>query len=85
MLVDELDRLGGGGPGEGLSAGFRQNYLRGATELELVRSGLDDTMRESYQAMREVWRGREGVPDLRTAAYLVAIDRVADSYRAMGL
>ncbi|MDF2231428.1 Glu/Leu/Phe/Val dehydrogenase [Albimonas sp. CAU 1670] len=85
LLVDELDRLGGGAPGEGLSAGFRQNYLRGATELELVRSGLDDTMRESYQAMREVWRSRADVPDLRTAAYLVAIDRVADSYRAMGL
>ncbi|SFI89036.1 Glu/Leu/Phe/Val family dehydrogenase [Albimonas pacifica] len=85
LLVDELDRLGGGAPGEGLSAGFRQNYLRGATELELVRSGLDDTMRESYQAMREVWRSRDDVPDLRTAAYLVAIDRVAESYRAMGL
>ncbi len=85
LLVDELDRLGGGGPGEGVSAGFKERYLRGATELELVRSGLDDTMRESYQAMREVWRSRADVPDLRTAAYLVAIDRVADSYRAMGL
>ena len=76
---------GEGRLGASLSPGFKERYLRGATELELVRSGLDDTMREGYQAMRAVWRGRDDVPDLRTAAYLVAIDRVADSYRAMGL
>lgn len=85
LLVDEMERMGGDRLGEGLSPGFKDRYLRGATELELVRSGLDDTMRESYQAMREVWRSRDDVPDLRTAAYLVAIDRVADSYRALGL
>ncbi|MEO0918252.1 MAG: glutamate dehydrogenase, partial [Pseudomonadota bacterium] len=60
-------------------------YLRGAGELELVRSGLDDTMRGAYQAMHAVWRTREDVSDLRTAAYIVAIERVADSYTAKGL
>ena len=85
LLVDELERLGPQLGAAGISPDFKARYLRGATELEMVRSGLDDAMRESYQAMREVWRGRGDVPDLRTAAYLVAIDRVADSYRAMGL
>ena len=66
-------------------AGFKQKYLRGADELQLVRSGLDDTMRGAYQAMREVWHGRQDVTDLRTAAYLVSIAKVAASYRAMGL
>ncbi len=42
-------------------------------------------MRIAYQSMGEVWRGRDDVTDLRTAAYLVAIDRVAASYRAKGL
>ena len=51
--------------------------MRGAGELELVRSGLDDTMRTAYQAMREVWHGRKDVDDLRVAAYLVSIGRVA--------
>jgi glutamate dehydrogenase (NAD(P)+) len=35
--------------------------------------------------MREVWHSRDDVPDLRTAAFIVAIDRVAASYRAKGL
>ena len=54
-------------------------------ELELVRSGLDDTMRGAYQSIREVWHSREDVTDMRVAAYLVAIDRVAKSYRSKGL
>ena len=42
-------------------------------------------MRASYNAMREEWHNREDVPDLRTAAYLVSIRRVAQSYKAKGL
>ncbi|MYF88702.1 MAG: glutamate dehydrogenase, partial [Boseongicola sp. SB0676_bin_33] len=64
---------------------FKEKYLRGAGELELVRSGLDDTMRGAYQAMHETWRSRNDVTDLRTAAYIVAIERVAASYEAKGL
>ena len=86
LIVNELERLNRGlGDAWELSPGFKQKYLRGAGELELVRSGLDDTMRTAYQAMREIWHGREDVTDLRTAAYLVSIARVAASYRAMGL
>lgn len=86
LVVDELERLSAdSGVGWTLSPGFKERYLRGADELELVRSGLDDTMRVAYQAMREVWHRREDVKDLRVAAYLVAIDRVAQSYRAKGL
>jgi glutamate dehydrogenase (NAD(P)+) len=86
LVVDELERLSADtGIGWTLSPGFKERYLRGADELELVRSGLDDTMRTAYQSMREVWHGREDVQDLRVAAYIVAIDRVAKSYRAKGL
>ena len=86
LVVDELERLSADtGIGWTLSPGFKDRYLRGADELELVRSGLDDTMRIAYQSMREVWHGRDDVQDLRVAAYIVAIDRVAKSYRAKGL
>ncbi len=86
LVVDELERLSGDKQlGWTLSPDFKQRYLRGAGELELVRSGLDDTMRAAYQSMREVWHGRDDVTDLRTAAYLVSIGKVADSYRALGL
>ncbi|MEO1291981.1 MAG: Glu/Leu/Phe/Val dehydrogenase [Pseudomonadota bacterium] len=63
----------------------KAEYLKGAAEVDMVRSGLDDTMRSSYQQMRERWHGQESVDDLRTAAYLVSIERVAASYASMGL
>jgi glutamate dehydrogenase (NAD(P)+) len=86
LIVDELERLSSSSDlNWEMSPDFKTNYLRGAGELELVRSGLDDTMRAAYQSMREVWHGRDDVEDLRTAAYLVSITKVAASYRAKGL
>ncbi|MCB1362983.1 MAG: Glu/Leu/Phe/Val dehydrogenase [Rhodobacteraceae bacterium] len=86
LVVAELERLDRYlGDAWSMSPDFKAKYLRGADELELVRSGLDDTMRTAYQAMSEVWNARDDVADLRTAAYLVSIDRVAKSYRAKGL
>ncbi|MEP1588619.1 MAG: Glu/Leu/Phe/Val dehydrogenase [Tateyamaria sp.] len=86
LIIDELERLSSdSGIGWELSPNFKQKYLRGAGELELVRSGLDDTMRAAYQSMASVWHERDDVDDLRTAAYLVSIGKIADSYRAKGL
>jgi glutamate dehydrogenase (NAD(P)+) len=51
-----------------------------ADELNLVRSGLYDTMRNAYEQIRERWRSRDDVPDLRTAAYIVAIEKIAHYY-----
>ncbi len=86
LIVDELHKLDEHlGDAWSMSPDFKQKYLRGADELELVRSGLDDTMRIAYQACSEVWNARDDVTDLRTASYLVAIDRVALSYKAKGL
>ncbi|MEL7025715.1 MAG: Glu/Leu/Phe/Val dehydrogenase [Pseudomonadota bacterium] len=86
LLVNELERLSADRDlGWTLGEDFKEKYLKGAGELELVRSGLDDTMRAAYQSMAEVWRARKDVKDLRTAAYLVSIERVASSYRAKGL
>ena len=86
LLVDELERLSAdSGIGWQLSPNFKDKYLRGAGELELVRSGLYDTMSDAYQTMAEVWHNRTDVTDLRTAAYLVSIGKVAASYRTKGL
>jgi glutamate dehydrogenase (NAD(P)+) len=86
LLVTELERLSADqGQGWTLSPDFKEQYLRGAGELELVRSGLDDTMRGAYQAMRAVWHGRPDVQDLRVAAYIVSISRVAATYQSKGL
>ncbi|WP_397543488.1 Glu/Leu/Phe/Val dehydrogenase dimerization domain-containing protein [Roseovarius salis] len=86
LIVRELEKLDEHlGDAWGMSPDFKRKYMRGADELELVRSGLDDTMRQAYQQISEVWHSRDDVDDLRTAAYLVAINKVAASYRALGL
>ena len=86
LIIRELERLDEHlGDSWSMTPHFKEKYLRGAGELELVRSGLDDTMRAAYGAMREVWHGRSDVDDLRVAAYLVSIQRIAESYTAKGL
>ncbi|GHG90385.1 Glu/Leu/Phe/Val family dehydrogenase [Pseudodonghicola xiamenensis] len=86
LVVDQLETLSEAlGKTWSPTPDFKQKYLRGADELELVRSGLDDAMREAYQNMRQIWHSRPDVTDLRTSAYLVSIDKVARSYQAKGL
>ncbi|MXZ63441.1 MAG: Glu/Leu/Phe/Val dehydrogenase [Chloroflexi bacterium] len=57
---------------------------RGPSEIDFVRSALQETMSESYRQIYETWRSRE-LPDLRTAAFLIAIERVAANYLALGI
>jgi glutamate dehydrogenase (NAD(P)+) len=86
LIVNELERLSkSSNVNWQLTPNFKEKYLKGASEIELVRSGLDDTMRGAYNDTAEVWRRRADVPDLRTAAYLVSIQKVALSYRNKGL
>lgn len=86
MVINELQNLSDAmGDRWTLSSDFSQKYIKGAGELELVRSGLDDTMRGALQAMRSVWYEREVITDLRMAAYLVAIEKIAASYKGKGL
>ncbi len=86
LLINELNRLFKEAElSITVSDSFVQKYLRGADELELVRSGLDDTMIKAYRSVRKVWYENNKVPDLRVASYLVAIERVAASYASKGL
>ena len=59
--------------------------IQGPTELDLVRSGLDDVMREGYQVISEKWHSDPRIPDLRTAAMMIAIERIRDSYSSLGI
>ena len=59
--------------------------VEGGTELDLVRSGLEDTMRNSYQVISDVWNREELASDLRTAAMMVAVRRIAQSYQSLGI
>ena len=63
---------------------FKEQFIEGANEIDLVRSGLDDMMREAYQKVRQSMIEND-IPNLRTAAYKVALDRIATSYNSIGL
>jgi len=85
LVVKELENLSETvGDQWSLSETFKQKYMKGAGELELVRSGLDDTMRGALASMRALWYEQENVSDLRMAAYLVSIGKIAASYAAKG-
>jgi glutamate dehydrogenase (NAD(P)+) len=80
-IVQAIESMGGASVPANLAASIKH----GAGELDLVRSGLDDTMRGAYQQIREAYIEREEVTDLRMAAFVVAIEKIARSYCAMGV
>ena len=71
--------------GKPVPESLKAPLLRGTEELDLVRSGLEDTMRGAYQAIRETMHDSDAIDDLRTAAFAVALEKVVRSYREMGL
>ena len=60
------------------------DLTRGPSEIDFVRTALAETMSEAYRGMHETWRERD-LPDLRTAAFLIAIERIASNYLALGI
>ena len=81
LAVDVLENM----VGKAIPEDHREKMLHGANEIDLVRSGLDDTMRLAYQEMEEAMRVHDEIPDLRTAAFFVAIGKIATAYQEMGL
>ena len=63
----------------------RSQILHGPDEVDLVYSGLEDTMIGSYHEIREAFLGLNGSVDMRTAAFTVAINKVGVSYEELGI
>ena len=59
--------------------------INGGAEIDLVRSGLEDTMRSTYDVISEVWNREKSAIDLRTAAMMVAVQRIAQGYQSIGI
>jgi glutamate dehydrogenase (NAD(P)+) len=59
--------------------------VHGADEYDLVNSGLEETMINAYHEIREIKNNNNKMPDLRTAAFVCAIDKIAASYLALGI
>jgi glutamate dehydrogenase (NAD(P)+) len=71
--------------GKPVNEAQRKMIARGASELDFVYSGLEETMVEAYRQIRAERSANPDIPDLRTAAFLVAIKKVANSYQNMGI
>jgi len=64
---------------------FKSEFIEGANEVDLVRAGLDDTMRIAYNNIKAALDEKPELEDMRTAAFYVAIKAVALSYQSIGL
>ncbi len=62
-----------------------ERVTHGASEEDLVNSGLEETMVGAYHPIREIWKQHGGKETMRTAAMIVAIDKVAVSYEQLGI
>ncbi len=64
---------------------MRETLIHGGEEIDLVRSGLEETMVYAYREIRDVMDRKPKVPNLRMAAFISGIDKIAASYETMGV
>ena len=71
--------------GKNVSLKERDFIMHGADEADLVYSGLEETMIAATREIMDAWKANPAVPDMRTAAYVVAINKVGTSYAELGI
>jgi glutamate dehydrogenase (NAD(P)+) len=81
IFVNEIEEL----TGKAIGKREKSLLLDGADEEDLVNSGLEDTMIGAYHQIRETWRKNPDIKNMRTAAFVVAVDKVATSYTTLGI
>ena len=80
-ILNQMEEL----TGKKVSPEQRELISMGPGELDLIRSGLEETMINATREIYDTWLANPGIPDMRTAAYVVAIDKVATSYAELGI
>ncbi len=63
----------------------KEFIMHGPDEVDLVRSGLEETMITATREIMDAWKANPKIPDMRTAAYVVAINKVGTSYAELGI
>ena len=61
------------------------DFANGGTEIDLVRSGLEDMMRNAYDRISYSLENRPELKNLRTAAYVISIEEIAGAYKAISI
>ena len=80
-LVDLVAKM----TGKPVTSKERNWLVRGADEVDLVRSGLEETMATAYQQIREVYKRKRSIEDMRTAAFVSAINKISADYVSFGI
>lgn len=70
--------------GEEFTDEEKEQLIQGASERDLVLSGLEETMVNAYHAMNKV-RQEKNIKSLRTAGFILALERIAVSYTDLGI
>lgn len=68
-----------------VSVKHRKEVVRGADEVDLVYSGLEETMINAFHEIRETFKRKKDIKDMRTAAFVVSLDKIAKSYLSLGI
>jgi glutamate dehydrogenase (NAD(P)+) len=71
--------------GKKVSNTEREFIMHGPEEQDLVHSGLEETMITATREIMQIWKDNPTIPDMRTAAYVSAINKVANSYNELGI
>jgi glutamate dehydrogenase (NAD(P)+) len=80
MLLASIERA----TGKSISEAERKVIVHGPDEIDLVNSGLEETMISAYHECRDIFKGRN-IPDLRTASFVNAIEKIGTSYMSLGI
>lgn len=80
-LVSLVERL----TGKTIDAREKDLLTRGAEEVDLVRSGLEETMITAYHQIRDVWDSKPEIEDMRTAAFVCALLKIGSDYENLGI
>jgi glutamate dehydrogenase (NAD(P)+) len=80
-MVDAIEKT----TGKSLNPVERDLLIHGADEIDLVRSGLEETMVFAFHEILEIKNQNAQIPDLRTAAFISGINKIAASYLSMGI
>ena len=80
-LVTTVEEL----TGKSISTREKKMLTRGPDEIDLVRSGPEETMSTAYGQIREIYRRKKTVTDLRSAAFINAINKIASDYLTLGV
>ena len=80
-IIGQIESL----TGKVVSEKEKEYIMHGADEVDLVYSGLEETMISSTHEIMNTWKSNPDIPDMRTAAYVVAINKVGTSYAELGI